>query len=158
MRGVFYGWEMKVSSQGGRLMLIKSVLQSLPQYLFQAIQPPKSVSDRMEKLINRFFWGSDGNTRRVHWMSWNQDCFPVEEGGLGVRALSDVVKVILMKLSWRFKQSESLWAKFMTSQYCEFQHRVNVKLQQHKSIIWRRVWSAREVAEPQLFWTLGMEW
>lgn len=44
-------------------------------------------------------------------------CAPVEEGGLGLRQISDVAKAFTIKLWWRFKQNNSLWAKCLHAKY-----------------------------------------
>lgn len=50
-------WEFKLLSMGARLVLIKSVLCSMPIYHLQTINPTLSICNHLEKLINRFFWG-----------------------------------------------------------------------------------------------------
>ncbi|KAL0292648.1 UNVERIFIED_CONTAM: hypothetical protein Scaly_2580500 [Sesamum calycinum] len=40
-----------------------------------------------------------------------QACFPVAEGGLGVRSLADYVRAFSMKLWWRFRGKSSLWSE-----------------------------------------------
>ncbi|KAL0324583.1 UNVERIFIED_CONTAM: hypothetical protein Scaly_2425400 [Sesamum calycinum] len=50
------GWAMTNLSHGGRLALIRSVLQATP--LLQVIHPPKSVLITIKRNFNGFFWGS----------------------------------------------------------------------------------------------------
>ncbi|KAL0421098.1 UNVERIFIED_CONTAM: hypothetical protein Slati_3132700 [Sesamum latifolium] len=52
------GWEKKFLSYGSRLLLIKSVLLSMPIHLLSVTKPPKGVLDRIERMLNKFFWGS----------------------------------------------------------------------------------------------------
>ncbi|KAL9660055.1 hypothetical protein QQ045_024865 [Rhodiola kirilowii] len=42
---------------------------------------------------------------------------PKDEGGLGLRLLSDVKKCLLSKLAWRFKQNNSIWATYARNKY-----------------------------------------
>lgn len=44
----------KMLSYGGKMVLIKSVLQSLPTYTIVALNPPKRTIDLTEKHIARF--------------------------------------------------------------------------------------------------------
>lgn len=43
------GWQGKMLSYGGRMVLIKSVLQALPTYILSAICPPKSTLKLLKK-------------------------------------------------------------------------------------------------------------
>lgn len=49
------GWAVKTLSLGGRLTIIKSVLNSLPLYFFSLFTAPKTVISSLEKLRNKFF-------------------------------------------------------------------------------------------------------
>ncbi|KAL0447830.1 UNVERIFIED_CONTAM: hypothetical protein Slati_1910900 [Sesamum latifolium] len=85
------GWEKKVLSYGGRLLLIQSVLSSIPIHLLYVLKPPKGILLRIERLFNNFFWGSYGSKNRIHWSSWSRLSAPLDEGGLCIRRLDDVV-------------------------------------------------------------------
>ncbi|KAI3473656.1 hypothetical protein Pfo_031430, partial [Paulownia fortunei] len=61
-------------------------------FLIQVLQPPKAVLHTIEQIMEKKFWGSYGEHRRLHWASWDTICYPIEEGGLGIRKLSDVVQ------------------------------------------------------------------
>ncbi|KAL0292028.1 UNVERIFIED_CONTAM: hypothetical protein Sangu_3257800 [Sesamum angustifolium] len=96
---------MRNLSHGGRLALIRSVLQATPLHLLQVIHPPKSVLITIERIFNGFFWGSYNGRKHIHWSSWAKACFPVAEGGLGVRSLADYVRAFSMKLCGGFGAS-----------------------------------------------------
>lgn len=49
------GWNLNLISQGGRWVILKSVLSSMPVYLLQVLNPPISVLNVIDKLISRFF-------------------------------------------------------------------------------------------------------
>ncbi|KAL0373099.1 UNVERIFIED_CONTAM: hypothetical protein Scaly_0991500 [Sesamum calycinum] len=98
LRDLLQGWAMTNLSHGGRLALIRSVLQATPLHLLQVIHPPKSVLITIERIFNGFFWGSYNGRKHIHWSSWAKACFPVAEGGLGVRSLADYVRAFSMKL------------------------------------------------------------
>lgn len=52
------GWHGKLLPPGGRMVLIKSVLQAIPTYSLSAICPPKTSLQLLEKHFARYFWGS----------------------------------------------------------------------------------------------------
>ncbi|GJR12796.1 RNA-directed DNA polymerase, eukaryota [Tanacetum coccineum] len=58
-------WKIKTLSIGGRLMLIKSVLTSLPLYHMPIYKAPMGVLRDMESFRRRFFNGIDKNERKI---------------------------------------------------------------------------------------------
>lgn len=91
-------WQYKFLSFGGKLILIRHVLQSMPVYLLSAMNPTKVVLKWLHLSFARFFWGNTSNERRKCWASCDRLCYPVEEGQLGVRSLIDVNKALMTKL------------------------------------------------------------
>ncbi|KAG6466651.1 hypothetical protein ZIOFF_075555 [Zingiber officinale] len=109
----FQGWNLSRLSHGGRLTLIQSVLSSLPVYLLQVTQPPLEVLKKLEGVFASFFWSSVGHDRKVHWVAWRDICRPKQEGGLGIRRLSEVGAALSMKLWFRFREQSTQWARFL---------------------------------------------
>ncbi|KAI3473497.1 hypothetical protein Pfo_031457, partial [Paulownia fortunei] len=116
---------------------------------------PKMVIHTIEQIMARFFWGSTGAQKRMHWTSWNTICSPVEESGLGIRKIEHVVKAFSLKLWWRFRTTTSLWASYMLQKYCRGFFPGKVKLSVHDSPIWKRLCGVRNEAQDNMFWTLG---
>ncbi|VFQ73314.1 unnamed protein product [Cuscuta campestris] len=108
------GWLQKNLDQAGRLVLIKHVLNTLPNYFLGVNTIPKAISHLLEQKMARFWWGG-GN--RHHWISWEKFCFPKEEGGLGIRDLKSLEDSFSLKLWWKFHQDNGLWARLMRSKY-----------------------------------------
>ncbi|PKU82927.1 Putative ribonuclease H protein [Dendrobium catenatum] len=48
-------WHYNFLSFCGRLVLIKSVLNSIPIFIFHTLYPSMSVCRRLERIINKFF-------------------------------------------------------------------------------------------------------
>ena len=81
-------------------------------------------------------------------------CFPIAEGGLGVRSLGDMVKAFACKFWWRVWQRESIRVKFMFSKYVREWHPLVVVT--HRPMgTWKRLLDVREVAKTQIRWSLG---
>ncbi|XP_027171679.1 uncharacterized protein LOC113771278 [Coffea eugenioides] len=74
-------WSAKLLSMGGKLILIKHVLNSMPLYLLQVLKPPKAVLVALGRIFNSFLWDKSHDAKRTHWASWERLCFPTEEGG-----------------------------------------------------------------------------
>ncbi|KAL2248683.1 UNVERIFIED_CONTAM: hypothetical protein Sindi_2342000 [Sesamum indicum] len=150
-----YRWAMMNLSHGGRLALIRSVLQATPLHLLQIVHPPKSVLITIERIFNGFFWRSYNSRRHIHCSSWDKMCIPVAEGGLGIRSLAEYVRACSMKLWWRFRQKSFLWSEFLHDRYCRTRHPTHVPYNRNHSSVWHHLCRIRDVAEPLIFWTLG---
>jgi hypothetical protein len=75
-------------SFGGRLVLLKSVLSSLPVYALSFFRAPSGIISSIESLLTNFLRGRGGEDRRkIPWISWRDVCLSEESGGLGVRQL-----------------------------------------------------------------------
>ena len=77
------GWKKLYLSKGGRLMLLKSTLSSLPTY----------VANKIEKLHRDFLWG----VNKYHLVGWDKVCAPIANGGLGIRKIITFNKALLGK-------------------------------------------------------------
>ncbi|XP_073037131.1 uncharacterized protein [Primulina eburnea] len=149
------GWEIRTLSPGSRMTLIRSVLLSMPIYLFQVVQPPLAVMEKLERAFNAFLWGSRPLEKKWHWARWSRACLPVEEGGLGFRRLKDLVDSFSLKLWFRFRQGSSLWAKFLMRKYCLLAHPACVSSSGFISPTWRRLLQIRPRAESGIRWRVG---
>ncbi|XP_073037149.1 uncharacterized protein [Primulina eburnea] len=150
------GWETRTLSPGSRMTLIRSVLLSMPIYLFQVVQPPLAVMEKLERAFNAFLWGSRPLERKWHWARWSRACLPVLEGGLGFRRLKDLVECFSIKLWFRFRQGSSLWAIFLFRKYCRLDAPAGVPARASISPIWRRLLRIRPRAEPGIRWRVGL--
>lgn len=105
-------WKASSLSIGGRLTLIKSVLQSLPSYYFSMFEAPVGVVNTLEGLIRKFLWGGNGDVRKLHWVGWDKVSRPIKSGGLGIRKLEDTNNAFLVKWLWRYKhEGVALWRR-----------------------------------------------
>ncbi|VFQ66831.1 unnamed protein product [Cuscuta campestris] len=109
------GWFQKNLDQAGRLVLIKHVLNTIPNYFLAANTIPKAISHLLKQKMARLWWG--GGTSKHHWICWKKLCYPMEEGGLGIRDLNSLENAFSLKLWWKFYQDNGLWAKLMRAKY-----------------------------------------
>ncbi|XP_070007646.1 uncharacterized protein LOC142165356 [Nicotiana tabacum] len=63
------GWQGKLLSFGGKAVLLKYVLQSLPLHLLYVLYPPKMVLYQIERIISKLFWGKIEDRNKVHWIN-----------------------------------------------------------------------------------------
>jgi hypothetical protein len=63
------GWKGKHLSSGGRLVLINSVLSSLPMFIMSFFEVLKGVLKKIEYFRSRFFWQNDEHKKNIAWQS-----------------------------------------------------------------------------------------
>jgi exonuclease III len=66
------GWKEKNLSFAGRATLIKAVAQAIPTYLMSIYLIPKGLCHKMESMISNFWWGSNVDSKKIHWTSWEK--------------------------------------------------------------------------------------
>ncbi|KAK2642496.1 hypothetical protein Ddye_024259 [Dipteronia dyeriana] len=116
--GKIKGWHEKLLSVGGKEVLIKSVLQSIPTYTMSLFHIPKGLVSKIHGLCSRFWWGSSEKIRKLHWASWRRLCANKNTGGMGFRDLSVFNKALLAKQGWRLvKTPDSLVARVLKGVY-----------------------------------------
>ncbi|PKU68714.1 Putative ribonuclease H protein [Dendrobium catenatum] len=148
-------WSSSFLSFGGRLILIKSVLNSIPIYLFHMLQPTASICLRIERMINKFFWGSKFNTNGIRWASWSNMCGIYNEGGLGCKNLSNMAQAFSHKLWFSFRSKVSLWARFMNAKYCKDKHPLLGVYKASDSLTWKRLCKIKWEANQFVQWSIG---
>jgi len=80
-------WKSKNLSFGSRLILLKSVLSSLPVHALSFFRAPTGIISSIESILINFFWGGCEDKRKIVWVDWDSICLRKEVGGLGVRRL-----------------------------------------------------------------------
>ena len=112
------GWKSSYLSKRGRLMLIKSVLLSIPTYFLSLFPLPVSVANMLEAIQRKFLWGPFGSNFKFHLVNWKVVKQPVSGGGLGVRDLRLFNEALLGKWLWRFMNEKGiLWREAVVVKY-----------------------------------------
>ncbi|KAG7540795.1 Endonuclease/exonuclease/phosphatase superfamily [Arabidopsis thaliana x Arabidopsis arenosa] len=114
IRNRISSWTGRFLSFAGRLQLIKSVLSSLTNFWLSAFRLPSKCIKEIESLFSAFLWsGPDLNTKKAK-IAWKDVCKPKQEGGLGIRMLSESNTVSVLKLIWRLVSArDSLWVTWV---------------------------------------------
>ncbi|KAL6565084.1 hypothetical protein OROMI_016534 [Orobanche minor] len=148
-------WNHHLLSTGGRLELIKSVLNSVAFFSLQVLKPPENVIIALERIFNKCLWGTSDNRRRLHWAAWSRLCYPTDEGGLGCRDLHDIIRAGIFKMWWRFRTSNNIWTNFLMNKYCPRLHPMTIKLSLKSSHVWKNLCDVRYIANTKIFWHSG---
>ncbi|XP_026399611.1 uncharacterized protein LOC113295495 [Papaver somniferum] len=94
MQSYLAAWKGKMLSFHDRMVLIKSVLCSVPIYNMAVYKWPSSVIKIYEKIIRNFLWTGDSEVRKHETLGWSKVCAPFNEGGLGDTPLIETVSCI----------------------------------------------------------------
>ncbi|GJQ94395.1 RNA-directed DNA polymerase, eukaryota, reverse transcriptase zinc-binding domain protein [Tanacetum coccineum] len=107
-------WKIQTLSSGGRLTLIKSVLNALPLYYMSLFKAPKAVLKALESLRSNFFNGASKEDRKMVLVRWDKIMASKSKGGLGVSSLFASNRALLFKWIWRLHSNcSSIWANLI---------------------------------------------
>ncbi|KAL9673493.1 hypothetical protein QQ045_029752 [Rhodiola kirilowii] len=112
------GWQEKNLSAGGKEILIKAVLQVLPQYAMNCFLFPEYVINKMHSSIWKFWWSSSTSKKPIYWTSFHVLNRNKEIGGLGFKDLKSINLAFLAKQAWRiYTNPELLKSKIFRAKY-----------------------------------------
>ncbi|KAJ4771347.1 RNA-directed DNA polymerase (reverse transcriptase)-related family protein [Rhynchospora pubera] len=156
LRAKLSGWKSHMLSHAGRLVLIKSVLMSIPVYAMSFQMLPKGVIQEMNKLLAKFFWGKVGQDRYMSFIAWRKVCQPSERGGLGIKDLQCFGESLFMKIVWSLMAEEDkLWVKLCKAKYYPTVGYWRAKNNGGCSKMWGQVIKMKHLFQDQVFWQLG---
>jgi hypothetical protein len=67
-------WKGKLLFVGRRLVLINSVLTSLPMYMLSFFEIPRGVLKKIDYYRSRFFWQCDEHKKKYRLTKWSMLC------------------------------------------------------------------------------------
>jgi hypothetical protein len=150
------GWRSRYVSLGGRIVLINSVLNSIPIFYLSFLKLPVVVLKKLIRIQREFLWGGVKGGRKVSWVKWSEVCRPKCQGGLGVRDVGKVNLSLLIKWRWKLLQSDdAVWKKVLVARYgSDVRHKVhwiNYQNSYRVSAWWRELCRIDEVEDGSWF-------
>lgn len=108
-------WNVKPLSQVDRLVMIKSLIELLPDYLMSCFPLPKHLVKELHQIIFKFWHYGDIQTRKMTRDVIYENKF---EGGLGLRDLYFMNEAFLAKIGWKLlTEHDSLVSQFLKAKY-----------------------------------------
>ena len=153
-------WTNRMRSLGARLVLIRSVLMSIPVYWLSLFPIPASILDRLRKLIFSFLWGSSTNKSKFHLMNWKELAQPISQGGWGIKHLPNFSLSLRLKSFWLVLNNFGIWNKLISIKYLK-NRPVHIWLRekrfvvQNASILWRGFVETLPWLGKGLIWNVG---
>lgn len=122
MQAKLQAWKCTNLNIAGRMVIIKSSLDSLPNYWFSLHKIPKVIIKRLDNIRRRFFWGEIKkgveNMRKMHTVRWNYICSSKDRGGLRLSRIKYRNIVLLSKWWWKFHaDKDKNWMQFIFNKY-----------------------------------------
>lgn len=153
------GWNKKLLSAAGREVLIKAVLQALPQYVMMCWKLPISLCKRLSSILTKFWWSGDGR-KVIHWTGTNLLNRAKEEGGMNFRDFTLMNDAFLLKQFWRILENPtSLVSRIMKAKYFRSTDLLSSSLQSVSSPVWKGIWTAgMEVKQWICFQDSELKW
>ena len=104
-------------STGGRIVLVNSVLGSLPIYYMSSILLPRNVRELLDAKRRAFLWTGEEHCHGSSCLvAWDDVCQPRELGGLGVKSLEEMNHGLLLKFVHKLHDPEPLpWKQWFIS-------------------------------------------
>ncbi|XP_050217744.1 uncharacterized protein LOC126668597 [Mercurialis annua] len=145
-------WKGNLLSPAGRLIMIKSVMCSLPVYSMCSFVIPRSVISSMESFLRNFLWTGSGSSRGICKVAWKDICLSTCLGGFNVNRVSsninsrnDLVDPRNRNLlsHWRGVRklcvyNENIWSMFTSN--------ISFRMGNGRDIIfWRDLWLPNQV-------------
>lgn len=139
------GWQGKILTYGGRVVMIKSVLQSMPTYILTVINPLVSTLNLLEQHFASFYWESSDKKAKYHWRSW----YWYQKHEWHLQHLSHQKMVEL-------HGSTFFMADFLREKYCNSVRPVSKAWTSRNSQTWKSLIKARENTERNILWHINL--
>ncbi|CAH2080111.1 unnamed protein product, partial [Thlaspi arvense] len=111
-------WVHKRLSLAGRLRLISSIVYGIVGFWTKAFILPKKMIAKINSMAGSFLWHGKAEVQTGAKVSWPAVCFPMQEGGLGLRSLTSWNETCALKLIWMlFFRGGSIWVAWMRTKY-----------------------------------------
>ena len=136
-------------------MLLKVVVQAIPTFTMGCFKLPSGPLNDIEMMIRKFWWGQQGDQRKIHQKNWKTMCKPKALGGMGFKDLEKFNESMLAKQVWRLLVDQSslfYWvfsAKYFPSGLV-FYAKVASGL-----YAWRSIVKASKLVQLGLLWQVG---
>jgi hypothetical protein len=106
------GWKANLFSRASRLVMVKTVLSSVPIYLMLALELPKWVFKAIDKRRRCFLWKGQGDAYGGNFLvSWEAIQRPLKYGGLAILNLEMFGWALRARWLWLQKTDASRpWA------------------------------------------------
>jgi len=138
-------WKGKMLSSGGRLVLINSILSSLPMFMMSFFRIPKGVLKKLDYYRSRFFWQCDEHKKKYRLARWSILRKPKSVGGLGILDLDIQNKYLLSKWLFRLVNEDGMWQSILKRKYLQNKTLTQVEKKKGDSHFWSGLMEVKDL-------------
>ena len=109
-------WILCWLSKGGKLILIKAVLEAIPVY-WMHFWIPLGIIEKIRKLCFKFLQSGKLNALGLPWTSWKILANPKSMGGWGLKVHVVFAKALAAKNVWNIIQGKGIWVNIAFQKY-----------------------------------------
>ncbi|XP_058781014.1 uncharacterized protein LOC131655124 [Vicia villosa] len=106
-------WKANLLSMAGRVILVKSVIQSMMVHTITIYDWPASIIKSIDTWTKNFIWSGNIEKRKLITVAWSKCCSKAEEGGLGIISLKHYNKATNLFLCWQLLSRRQPWASLL---------------------------------------------
>ncbi|KAJ8447113.1 hypothetical protein Cgig2_022842 [Carnegiea gigantea] len=116
-----------------------------------------ATCDELDRKVRRFLWAGTNTERKLYLVAWDIITRPIEEGGLGIRAMRELNSASMTKLRWRLiHDPETLWARVLRHKYCKGRvGTLHMEPGRYPSNAWKGVCEMRSILQRGMAHAIG---
>lgn len=124
--------------------------QSLPassaHFSMSCFKLPKSMSERLNALMLRFWWNGGKKKHGIHWARKDLILREKSLGGIGFRYMDFLNVALPMKQLWRIlTRPDTLFSIVMSMKYCRQWGLLTTRARQTDSFAWKSIGGVRDI-------------
>jgi hypothetical protein len=112
-------WTHKWLSLGGRVTLVKAVLESISVYWLSLAKIPKGVPNSIRRRMFSFMWTCKKDKEGFHLISWKRISKPKKNGGWGIKNIFTFGKALVAKSLWKCLMLSGFWHEVIFKKYLQ---------------------------------------
>ncbi|KAH1074305.1 hypothetical protein J1N35_026633 [Gossypium stocksii] len=149
-------WTKKLLSYGGKEILIKAVLQSIPTYALSIFLASKGVTKDIQTKLSRTWWSGKEKGKFWSTLHWRSLCQPKRIGGINIRNMNLFYISLLGHQVWiLINNKETLCFKVLSSRYFPDGNIFKPKRVKRASYTWSSIVVVVENLKDGFGWQVG---